>query len=104
VDKKGFAGEEYTIAGDVLAYQDMGLAQQGLPDFKGVQRDGVPVGGPHFSHAYLDPEGRMTIMQWNTNPWRGLSHRAAGDQDRDLYLEIADNIPPGKVTFKAVLN
>ena len=26
VDKKGFAGEEYTIGSDVLAYQDMGIA------------------------------------------------------------------------------
>ncbi len=25
VDKKGFEGEEYTISGDYLAYQDMGV-------------------------------------------------------------------------------
>ena len=33
VDPKGFEGEEYTIAADVLAYQDMGIAKD-LPDFR----------------------------------------------------------------------
>lgn len=41
VDKKGFEGEEYTISGDYLAYQDMSVPL-GQPDFKGVQRDGDP--------------------------------------------------------------
>jgi len=54
VDKKGFEGEEYTIAADTLAYQDMGIAL-GDPDFKGVQRDGVPVGDRIFRLAYFDP-------------------------------------------------
>ncbi|MBN1559521.1 hypothetical protein JW998_04685, partial [candidate division KSB1 bacterium] len=47
VDRKGFAGEEYTIAADELAYIDMGLAK-GIADFKGVARDGVPVGDRIF--------------------------------------------------------
>ena len=65
VDKKGFEGEEYTISGDYLAYQDMGVPL-GIPDFKGVQRDGIPSGNRIFRMPYFDPEGRMTIMQWNT--------------------------------------
>lgn len=47
VDKKGFPGEEYTIAADVLAYQDMGIGLN-LPDFQGVKRDGVPAGDRIF--------------------------------------------------------
>jgi hypothetical protein len=65
VDKKGFPGEEYTIAADTLAYQDMGIALND-PNFKGVQRDGVPAGDRVFRMAYFDPQGRMTIQQWNT--------------------------------------
>lgn len=65
VDKKGFPGEEYTIAANTLAYQDMGIALN-IPDFEGVQRDGVPEGDRIFRLPYLDPQGRMTIQQWNT--------------------------------------
>ncbi len=65
VDKKGFAGEEYTIAAKTLAYQDMGIPL-GLPDFAGVPRDGVPQGDRIFRMPYFDPDGNMTIMQWNT--------------------------------------
>jgi hypothetical protein len=53
VDKKGFAGEEYTIASDVLAYQDMGIPLN-LPDFKGVARDAVPIGDRIFRMPYFD--------------------------------------------------
>jgi hypothetical protein len=65
VEKKGFEGEEYTIGSDELAYQDMGIALDD-PDFKGVPRDGIPVGDRIFRMPYLDPQGRMTIQQWNT--------------------------------------
>jgi hypothetical protein len=64
VDKKDFDGEEYTISGDYLAYQDMGIPK-GIKDFKGVQRDGIPAGNRIFRMPYFDPEGRMTMMQWN---------------------------------------
>jgi hypothetical protein len=64
VDKKGFDGEEFTISGDNFAYQDMGIPL-GIKDFKGVQRDGIPAGNRIFRMPYFDPEGRMTIMQWN---------------------------------------
>jgi len=80
VDKKGFEGEEYTIAGDYLAYQDMGVPL-GLPDFKGVQRDGVPEGDRIFRMPYFDPEGNMTIMQWNTVS-QGVDYRIGPRQTK----------------------
>ena len=73
VDKKGFEGEEYTIGSDVLAYQDMGIALND-PDFKGVQRDGIPLGDRIFRMPYFDPQGRMTIQQWNTKS-QGVDYR-----------------------------
>ncbi len=104
VDKKGFEGEEYTIASDELAYQDMGLPL-GLSDFKGVQRDGVPVGDRIFRMPYFDPQGRMTIMQWNTKSF-GPDYRIAPRETKiEIYTwEIPDDIAIGKVTFKAELN
>lgn len=65
VDLKGFEGEDYTIAKDVLAYQDMGIPL-GKENFKGIQRDGIPQGNRIFRIPYFDPQGRMTIQQWNT--------------------------------------
>ena len=67
VDAKGFEGEAWTIASaDALAYQDIGDIQ-GLEGFKGLLRDApVPAGDRIFRLPYLDPEGRMTIAQWNT--------------------------------------
>lgn len=104
VDKKGFAGEEYTIAADALAYQDMGVPK-GIADFSGVQRDGVPVGDRIFRMAYFDPEGRMTIMQWNTKSL-GVDYRLAPRETKiETYTwKLPDDIPAGKVTFKAELN
>lgn len=104
VDKKGFEGEEYTIASDALAYQDMGIAK-GMPDFQGVQRDGVPVGDRIFRMPYFDPEGRMTIQQWNTQSL-GVDYRIA---PRETKIEtftwyMPEDIPLGKVTFEARLN
>jgi hypothetical protein len=66
VDKKGFAGEEYTISSNELAYQDMGVMLD-EPDFKGLPRDALPYEGDRvFRLPYFDPQGRMTIAQWNT--------------------------------------
>ncbi len=67
VDAKGFEGEAYTIASSkALAYRDLGEIR-GLPDFEGLKRDGdVPDGDRIFRLPYLDPQGRMTIAQWNT--------------------------------------
>jgi nitrate/TMAO reductase-like tetraheme cytochrome c subunit len=104
VDKKGFDGEEYTIAADVLAYQDMGIPLD-KPDFEGVQRDGVPVGDRIFRMPYFDPEGRMTMMQWNTKSL-GVDYRIGPRETKiESYTwELPDDIAVGKVTFEAVLN
>ncbi|MBN1782230.1 hypothetical protein JW948_13945 [bacterium] len=104
VDPKGFDGEAYTIAADVLAYQDMGVPL-GLPDFAGLQRDGVPAGDRIFRMPYFDPEGRMTIQQWNTASL-GVDYRIA---PRETKIEtftwaMPDDIPLGRVTFRAELN
>jgi len=104
VDEKGFDGEVFTIAANTLAYQDMGVPLD-IPDFKGIQRDGVPVGDRIFRLPYLDPQGRMTIMQWNTAS-HGPDYRLG---PRETKLETFTwNAPatlqPGPLTVRAVLN
>ena len=104
VDKKGFAGEEYTIGADVLAYQDMGIALND-PNFKGVQRDGIPVGDRIFRMAYLDPQGRITIQQWNTKSF-GVDYRLGPRETKveTCTFNLPMNIPPGPLKVTAVLN
>ena len=104
VDKKGFAGEEYTIGADTLAYQDMGIALND-PGFKGIQRDGIPVGDRIFRMAYFDPQGRMTIQQWNTKSL-GTDYRIG---PRETKLEtctfrLPDGVALGELKVTAVLN
>lgn len=104
VDKKGFPGEEYTISSDVLAYQDMGLPLND-PDFKGVQRDGIPFGDRIFRMPYFDPDGRMTIMQWNTKTL-GVDYRLGPRETKleTLTFTLPQTMPPGPLTVTAVLN
>ena len=104
VDKKGFDGEEYTIAADVLAYQDMAVPLE-KPDFKGVQRDGVPFGDRIFRMPYFDSQGRMTIMQWNTASF-GTDYRIGPRETKieTFTWSVPADAAPGKVEFKAVLN
>jgi Cytochrome c554 and c-prime/NapC/NirT cytochrome c family, N-terminal region len=104
VDRKGFEGEEYTIAADVLAYQDMGIAKN-LPNFAGVQRDGVPVGDRIFRMPYFDPQGRMTIQQWNTKSL-GVDYRIGPRETKveTFTWDMPDDIAEGPVTFRAELN
>jgi hypothetical protein len=104
VDKKGFEGEEYTIASEVLAYQDMGIALN-RPDFPGVQRDGIPVGDRIFRMPYLDPQGRMTIQQWNTKSF-GVDYRIGPRETKieTFTWQLPDDIALGKVNFSAELN
>ncbi len=104
VDKKGFEGEEYTIAADVLAYQDMGVPLND-PNFKGVQRDGVPIGDRIFRMPYFDPQGRMTIMQWNTKSF-GVDYRIGPRETKieSFTWELPEDIAVGIVKFEAVLN
>jgi len=104
VDKKGFEGEEYTIGSNVLAYQDMGIAL-GDPDFKGVQRDGIPIGDRIFRMPYFDPQGRMTIQQWNTKSL-GVDYRLGPRETKieTCSFNIPFDIAPGKLKVTAVLN
>jgi NapC/NirT cytochrome c family, N-terminal region/Cytochrome c554 and c-prime len=104
VDPKGFDGEVYTIAADVLAYQDMGIALND-PDFQGVQRDGVPVGDRIFRMPYFDPQGRMTIMQWNTKSL-GVDYRIPprGSKVETFSFDLPFDLAPGTLTVKATLN
>lgn len=103
VDKKGFDGEEWTIAADVLAYQDMGIALND-PTFKGVQRDGVPVGDRIFRMPYLDPQGRMTIQQWNTKSL-GVDYRLAPLRTKleNYTFVLPADAAPGEMTVTATL-
>jgi hypothetical protein len=104
VDKKGFTGEEYTIGSNVLAYQDMGIALD-QPDFKGVQRDGIPIGDRIFRMPYFDPQGRMTIQQWNTASL-GVDYRIGPRETKieTCTFNLPDTLPPGKLIVRAVLN
>ena len=104
VDPKGFDGEETTIAADVLAYQDMGIAK-GIADFAGVQRDGVPVGDRIFRKAYFDPQGRMTMQQWNTASF-GPDYRLGPRETKieTFTWRLPEDIAAGPVTVRAVLN
>jgi len=104
VDKKNFEGEEYTISGDNLAYQDMGLPL-GITDFKGVQRDGIPSGNRIFRMPYFDPEGRMTIMQWNTAKL-GVDYRLGPRETKieNFTFRLPFDAAPGEMKVTAVLN
>ena len=105
VDPKGFAGEEYTIASDTaLAYQDMGPVL-GIKDFRGIKRDSAPAGDRIFRLPYLDPQGRMTIMQWNTKSF-GPDYRIGPRETKieTFTWEVPEDIPAGKVYVKATLN
>lgn len=104
VDKKGFPGEEFTIASDDLAYQDMGIAKND-PNFKGVRRDGdVPVGDRIFRMAYFDPQGRMTIQQWNTKSL-GTDYRIGPRETKleTLTFNLPNDVAPGKMKITATM-
>jgi len=104
VDKKGFEGEEFTIGRNELAYQDMRIAL-GDPNFKGVQRDGIPVGDRIFRMPYFDPQGRMTIQQWNTKSL-GVDYRIAPRETKieTCTFTIPDNAAAGDMKITAFLN
>ncbi len=103
VDKKGFEGEEYTISTDTLAYQDMGIALD-KPDFKGVQRDAVPFGDRIFRMPYFDPQGRMTIQQWNTKSL-GVDYRFAPRETKieTFTYTLPYEVAPGKLEVTATV-
>ena len=103
VDRKGFPGEEMTIAsGAALAYQDIGDIQ-GLSGFAGLKRDGdVPDGDRIFRLPYLDPKGRMTVAQWNTASF-GVDYRLAPLQAvvENFTWKMPAEVAPGPVTVTA---
>jgi nitrate/TMAO reductase-like tetraheme cytochrome c subunit len=105
VDKKGFEGEELTIASaSALAYQDIGDIK-GLTDFKGLLRDaGVPEGDRIFRLPYIDPEGRMTIAQWHTAKL-GPDYRLAPLKavNETYTFRLPESIPNGRVAVSATL-
>ena len=98
VDKKGFSGESYTISSNELAYQDMGMMLD-EPDFKGLPRDALPFEGDRvFRLPYFDPQGRMTIAQWNTASL-GTDYRIGPRETKieTFTWEIPDEIPLGEI-------
>jgi hypothetical protein len=104
VDKKGFQGEEYTISGDYLAYQDMGIPL-GIEGFKGVQRDGIPAGNRIFRMPYFDKDGNMTIMQWNTAS-QGVDYRIGPRETKTetFTFQVPFDATPGGMKITATLN
>lgn len=104
VDKKGFEGEEYTIATDIIAYADMGKAM-GRADFKGVQRDGIPFGDRIFRMPYLDENGMMTILQWNTRTL-GVDYRIGPRETKleTFTFNLPYDVEPGIMNITATLN
>jgi hypothetical protein len=105
VDAKGFEGEEMTIASaDALAYQDIGEIRD-LEGFKGLKRDGnVPAGDRIFRLPYLDPQGRMTVAQWNTAGF-GPDYRLAplAARNETYTWKLPDSVATGEVTVTATV-
>jgi nitrate/TMAO reductase-like tetraheme cytochrome c subunit len=105
VDAKGFDGESYTIASTAtLAYQDIGDIR-GMDGFQGLPRDGrVPDGDRIYRLPYLDPQGRMTIAQWNTAAF-GPDYRLAPLQARNetFTWQLPKDVPAGKVEVIATV-
>lgn len=103
VDAKGFEGEEMTIASSAaLAYQDIGEIK-GIAGFPGLPRDGeVPDGDRIFRLPYLDPQGRMTIAQWNTASF-GPDYRLAplAAVNETFTWTLPAEAAPGELTVTA---
>jgi hypothetical protein len=105
VDRKGFEGEEYTISSNELAYQDIGMMMD-LPDFKGLARDALPYEGDRvFRLPYFDPQGRMTIAQWNTKS-QGVDYRVGPRETKieTFTWQTPDDIAEGMVKCVAEIN
>jgi len=104
VDRKGFDGEEWTIADSkALAYQDIGDIR-GIAGFKGLARDGiVPDGDRIFRMPYFDEQGRMTISQWNTAKL-GVDYRLAPlTAVAETFTWSPRDLPEGPVTVTATI-
>ena len=77
----------------------------GDPGFKGLQRDGIPEGNRIFRMPYFDPEGRMTIMQWNTASL-GVDYRIGPRETKTerFTFRLPFDVAPGELEVKATLN
>jgi hypothetical protein len=106
LNRKGFEGEEYTIADSgAMAYQAMGEIME-IKDFKGLKRDGnIPDGARIFRRPFFDPEGRMTICQWYTANNTMVDYRIGPMETKieNYTWAIPEGIAPGPVTIKATL-
>jgi hypothetical protein len=106
VDKKGFTGEEFTIADSgALAYQAMGEIMD-VPGYKGIRRDGdVPDGSRIFRRPYFDPQGRMTICQWFTEKNSDIDYRIGPMETKiETYTwSIPENLSPQEIIVSATL-
>jgi hypothetical protein len=105
VDRKGFEGEGFTISSNVPAYQDIGM-MMGIPDFKGLARDALPYEGDRvFRLPYFDPQGRLTIAQWNTKSL-GVDYRIGPRETKieSFTWETPDDIAEGMVKCTAEIN
>jgi hypothetical protein len=82
----------------------MGIPKK-ISDFKGVQRDGIPSGNRIFRMPYFDPEGRMTMMQWNTAKL-GVDYRLGPRETKveKFTFKLPFDAAPGKMSVKATLN
>ncbi len=105
VDRKGFKGEEYTIADpNAYAYQAMGEIL-GIKNFKGVKRDGdVPAGARIFRKPFFDPKGRMTICQWYTKDNTLVDYRIGPRETKvETYTFRVPKDVKGPITIEAKL-
>jgi len=106
VDRKGFKDEDYTIASEAaMAYFDIGDIK-GIAGFPGLKRDGsyptLAAGDRIFRLPYLDPQGRMTIAQWNTAAFATDYRLAPLAATAETFTwKLPDAIPPGPVTVTA---
>ena len=81
----------------------MGIALNDA-NFEGVQRDAVPFGDRIFRMPYFDPQGRMTIQQWNTSSL-GVDYRLGPRETKieSFTFNLPDNISIGDVEITAKL-
>jgi len=106
VDKKGFQGEEWTIAdSNAVAYQDLKYVMGLSEDFKGLPRDGVADGDRIFRMPYFTEKDEMTICQWNTAKF-GVDYRIGPRENKieTFTWLLPDTLPPGPLTVHASLN
>ncbi|NDY41946.1 hypothetical protein G3N55_03665 [Dissulfurirhabdus thermomarina] len=106
VDRKGFAGEAYTVADPAArAYVAMGEIL-GIRGFDGVERDApAPAGSRIFRRPFFDPKGRMTICQWYTADNTRVDYRIGPRETKiETYTwRVPETAAPGELRVRAEL-